>query len=118
MFNQTVYRDRYTVYATDQQQNREPDWQNDVDTVRYDHCAVNATVSTESHNSYDPRDQVVTGYKVLSRRGSDMDVTVRDRIRWAGQVWEVSAEPDRWPHPTRGRDAVHHVEIDIQKVRG
>lgn len=118
MYNQTIIRDRYTELVTDQQQNQQPNWSSGVDSVQYEHCAVVPTVSTESHNSYDPRDQVVTGYRVFSRRGTDLDIRVTDRIRWANKTWEVSADPERWPHPVRGRGAVHHVEIDIQAVRG
>jgi hypothetical protein len=45
----------------------------------------------------------------------DADILATDRIRWAGDDFEVSGAPRRWGSPS-GRLA--HLEIDLQRVEG
>lgn len=60
---------------------------------------------------------VVTGWRIYSRAGVDLDIEPTDRIEWAGRSLEVLGEVSRWPHPIRpGR--VHHVEVDVQRISG
>lgn len=78
--------------------------------------SVQPTASTE--NVSDPRDQVITAWRVYSRAGVDIDIRHTDRVELdTGTVCEVVGEIARWPHPIRP-GAVHHVEIDLQRVRG
>lgn len=67
--------------------------------------------------SADARDMVTTGWRIYSRSGTDLDIQPTDRVEWAARTLEVVGEVARWPHPTRP-GAVHHVEVDVQKVSG
>lgn len=64
----------------------------------------------------DLRDATVTGWKVFSQRGTDIDVFASDRVELDdGTVCEVIGEVGRWPSPGGG---VHHVEFLLQRVEG
>lgn len=77
--------------------------------------SVQPRTSTEANS--DARDMVTTGWRIYTPAGMDLDVTPTDRIEWAGRALEVIGEVARWPHPIRP-GAVHHCEIDVQKVSG
>jgi hypothetical protein len=77
---------------------------------------VQPTVTTES--TTEPRLQTISGWRVTSRAGVDIDIRATDRVELAdGTVCEVIGEVARWPHPIRP-GAVHHIEVDLQRVRG
>lgn len=78
--------------------------------------SVQPTSSTESLT--EPREQTITGWRVYTRAGVDIDLRSTDRVELDnGTVCEVLGEIGRWPHPTRP-GLVHHVEFDLQRVRG
>lgn len=90
------------------------DWPNAVRTL-VDGVNVQPTITTES--STEPRYQTISGWRVTSRAG-DVDIRATDRVELAdGTVCEVVGEVARWPHPIRP-GLVHHVEFDLQRVRG
>jgi len=92
------------------------DWPNAAEHTFPQLVAVQPATSRES--TTEPRDQVITGWRVFSPAGVDLDVLASDRIRLEnGVVCEVIGEVGRWPHPIR-RGAVHHVEFDLQRVTG
>ncbi|OZC80192.1 hypothetical protein CH274_13225 [Rhodococcus sp. 06-418-5] len=62
------------------------------------------------------RQTVTTGFRVISQAGVDIDVLDTDRIRWAGQSYDVT-QIARWPHPMI-LNGVHHIEIQLEKVTG
>lgn len=62
------------------------------------------------------RTPVVTGWRVQSDEGVDLDVTALDRIEWAGLLYEVDGDVARWPDPITG--GLHHVEFSIVRVTG
>lgn len=62
------------------------------------------------------RETVTTGYRLFTQPGVDLDLLETDRIRWAGNSYEVM-EISRWPHPMK-IGAVHHVEVQLQRVTG
>lgn len=114
MFNQSITRLRAPL-VEDRLGSRERDWPNAMETVFTD-VSVQPRSSRES--TTEPRDQVITGWRVYSRAGVDLDVQPSDRFRIDnGAVCEVVGEVARWPHPIR-RGAVHHVEFDLERVTG
>lgn len=117
IYNQTVVRQRAQM-TTDAQQNTAPDWSLPPDEVTYKGVAVQPLESNEQDNNALPRDTVFDQYRVSTRRGVDMDITSADRILWDGLTWSVNGQPGRYPHPTRGPNAVHHVTVNLQRVRG
>ncbi|WP_394621298.1 hypothetical protein JNUCC0626_20035 [Lentzea sp. JNUCC 0626] len=99
----------------DRYNSERPDWKQATRT-RVTGVSVQPTATTET--TTEPRDQVVTGWRVYSRAGVDLDVRHTDRVELEnGTVCEVVGEIARWPHPIRP-GLVHHVEFDIQRVRG
>lgn len=94
------------------------------DSLDYGEAAARATVPnvavqprSTTENTADARDQVVAGWRIYSRAGTDLDVDPVDHIEWAGRKLEVVGEVARWPHPTRP-GAVHHAEVDVQRITG
>ena len=91
------------------------DWDNAAETV-FDNVSVQPSTSREAGG--EPREQVVTGWRVFTPAGVDLDVLPSDRFRIDnGAVCEVIGEVARWPHPIK-RGRVHHVEFDLQRVTG
>lgn len=62
------------------------------------------------------RDAVVTGWRVQSQPGVDLDVTAVDRIEWDSMILDVDGEMARWSDPIDG--GVHHVEFTIKRATG
>jgi hypothetical protein len=116
IYNQTVVRVRVSSTTKDAQGNPVYDWGDGADRVTYDRVAVQPLTSSETENSAEQRDQVFTNYRVSTRRGIPMDVTVYDRIEWAGSTWSVSESPQFWPHPHAAPPAVHHVSVTMTRV--
>lgn len=93
---------------------RTRDWANATETP-VDQVAVQPRTSSES--TADPRDQTITGWRLYTRAGVDLDIEPTDRVRWGGRDLEVIGEVARWPHPIIP-GAVHHIEVDLQRVSG
>jgi hypothetical protein len=114
MFNQTITRLRAPL-VTDRLGSKTRNWADAAETVIPD---VSVQPRSTRESTTEPRDQVVTGWRVYSRAGVDLDVLPSDRFRIDnGAVCEVVGEVARWPHPIK-RGAVHHVEFDLQRVVG
>ncbi|MFC7450548.1 hypothetical protein [Rhodococcus daqingensis] len=58
---------------------------------------------------------VTTNWRIFTPAGTDLDLQSTDRVKWAGRDLEVVGEIARWPHPIIP-GAVHHVEVEVQKV--
>lgn len=124
-FHQTVTRVRAPV-VKDRYNNAERDWDN-ADRTRLVGLSVLPMAGTESGAGSDPRraggsghrEQTITGWKVQSPPGVDLDLRPTDRVELAdyGDVLcEVIGEIARFPDPW-GR-GVHHVEATIERVDG
>lgn len=114
MFDQTITRLRAQETGRDSHGRVQRDWPNAAELDFHD-VSVQPLGSSES--SSQPGERVVVRWRVQSRAGVDLDVLPIDRIRWADRVLEVVGEVARWPHPIK-RGQVHHVEIDLQIVKG
>lgn len=60
------------------------------------------------------RGSVVTGYRLLTRKGRDADIEATDRIEAQGMTLEVDGEVARY----RMQGRVHHVEVRLKRVTG
>jgi len=101
--------------VTDRYNSERFDWTAPGRTV-VDGVNVQPTIMTES--TTEPRYQTVSGWRLVSRAGADIDLRATDRVELQdGTVCEVVGEVARWPHPIRP-NLVHHVEVDLQRVRG
>jgi hypothetical protein len=114
MFDQTVFRQRAPQTGTDSHGRPIRDWENAAEQ-EYEDVSMQPTGSTES--SSQPGQRTINRWRLQTRAGVDMDVVTTDRIRWGDRVLEVVAEVARWPHPIK-RGHVHHVEVDLQLVKG
>lgn len=91
------------------------DWPNAAKLLIED---VSVQPTTTSESTTDARDQNVTGWRIRSRAGVDLDIVGSDRVQLEnGAVCEVVGEVARWPHPIK-RGQVHHVQFDVQRVTG
>jgi hypothetical protein len=114
MFNQSITRLRAPLLEG-RLGSKTRDWPNAAEVV-FTGVAVQPRSSREADT--EPRDQVISGWRVYSRAGVDLDVLPSDRVRIdTGAVCEVIGEIARWPHPIKP-GAVHHVEFDLQRVTG
>lgn len=103
------------AWITDRYNSQRLDWEQATRTP-VTGVSVQPTATTES--ATEPRTQTVTGWRVYTRAGVDLDVRATDRVELAtGVVCEVVGEVARWPHPIRS-GAAHHIEFDLQRVRG
>lgn len=59
------------------------------------------------------REAVTTRWRLFAPEGTDLRAT--DRVEYAGVVYQVDGEPERWPSPT-GRLA--HVEALLRRTEG
>ena len=85
------------------------DWANATETV-IDGCSVQPVSGRE----YDQgREAVTIRWRVYAPVGSDL--AAGDRVRFAGELYEVDGPGRDWPSPTGGLD---HVEALLKKVVG
>lgn len=69
---------------------------------------------TSTENTGD-RTYVITGWRLLSKPGTDLDLSPTDRVElYDGVVAEVDGEIARW----RLGGKVHHVEARLKRVGG
>lgn len=78
-------------------------------TVR--RVAVQPDQSTEAEGD---RPVVVTGWRLITRRGVDIDLIPGDRVVALGRLLDVDGEVARWT--TSGRH--HHTEARLKGVTG
>jgi hypothetical protein len=110
-FAQTVTRLRAPL-VTDRYNNRVPDWPN---AARTDVAGVNlqpAGSPPDSDEDTVDRQVAVTGWRLYTPPGMDLDLLATDRIEYGGRVLEVVGEVGRWE--VAGR--VHHVEVYLREV--
>ena len=83
----------------------------------------NATSSPLTNISIQPDDsnesagdshQVITGWRLISARGIDVDLLPTDRVAYDGMTLEVDGEVGRY----RLGGRVHHVEARLRRVTG
>lgn len=84
---------------------------------------VNATRTTVAGVSVQPdgsteatgaRSSVVTGWRLITRKGRDFPALSGDRIEYGGMTLEVDGEVGRFRMGAR----VHHVEVRLKRVTG
>lgn len=112
IFLQTMTRRRAPV-VSDPLGNETRNWSAASDTALE---GVSVQPNSQDEEGAAVRSGVVTGWRVQSRPGVDLDVLPSDRIVHDGIVCEVVGEVARWPDPLTG--AVHHVEFTIRRWEG
>lgn len=118
-FHQSITRLRAPV-TTDRYRNATRDWDN-AERRRITGLSVVPLGSSEPRSGEGPgeRDQTVTGWKVQSPPGVDLDLRSDDRVELddnGSVLCEVVGEVARFPDPW-GR-GVHHVEANVERVNG
>ncbi|MFG2916256.1 hypothetical protein ACGF0D_25620 [Kitasatospora sp. NPDC048298] len=96
--------DRYGNESTDR------DWANATRTT-YRRVSVQPDVSTEAEGD---RPTVVTGWRLVTRPGADLDLVPGDRVAALGRLWECDGEPGRYS--VGGQH--HHTEAHLKAVAG
>ncbi|MFJ8472169.1 hypothetical protein [Kitasatospora sp. NPDC094011] len=71
-------------------------------------------VPQESTEAVGDRPVVVTGWRLLTRRGVDIDLGPGDRVTALGRLLEVDGSPARYPLGDRH----HHTEVRLREVTG
>lgn len=74
---------------------------------------VNVQPFGGSSEDTDDRQVTVTGWRLYTPRGRDLDLRETDRIEFDGMTLQVSGKVARWPAPGGG---VHHIEADLKEV--
>lgn len=112
IWDQSVVRVR-AGSRTDRGGNTVRDW-SAASRVTLERLSVQPTFQSENVN--EERMSVVTGWRVLSEPGSDVDVRADDRIEYDGVTCEVQGEVGRWRSPLGG--GIHHVEWQMRRSTG
>ncbi|SRR6266568_4413149 len=87
------------------------DWPNATQTT-VPGVSIQPVSATEDAQGRELR---ITGYRLFTARGRNIDLLATDRVRWAGLVLQVDGEVARWPAPGGG---VHHVEAVLRLIEG
>ncbi|MBR8638591.1 hypothetical protein KEF29_03075 [Streptomyces tuirus] len=74
---------------------------------------VNVQPFGGSAENTDDRHITVTGWRLYTPRGRDLDLRESDRVEFDGLVLQVTGKVARWPAPGGG---VHHIEADLREV--
>lgn len=72
-----------------------------------------ASAPAQSTEHTDDRQTTVTGWRLYTPRGMDLDLLETDRVEHGGMTLEVDGKVGRWPRPGGG---VHHVEAELKEV--
>ncbi|MEU8525256.1 hypothetical protein AB0C77_06585 [Streptomyces sp. NPDC048629] len=96
--------------AADEYGNERPNWAN---PVRTSVSGVNVQPSGGSIEDTDDKQLTVTGWRLYTPRGMDLDLRETDRVEAEGTVMQVIGKVARWPAPGGG---VHHIEADLREV--
>ncbi len=90
--------------------------------VKYDYGAAAARIPVSGVNvqpqggsteDTDDRQVTVTGWRLFTPRGMDLDLRETDRVEHDGMTLQVAGKVARWPAPGGG---IHHIEADLQEV--
>lgn len=112
MFHQKIVRRRAPL-GHDGHGNEIRDWDaSETTTMR----GVNVQPSSQDEDTTARRTSVVTGWRVQSAPGVDLDIVATDRVVIDGLECEVVGEVARWPHPITG--GIHHVEFEAERREG
>lgn len=96
--------------APDRYGNNKPGWS---DPVRTPVRGVNVQPQGGSSEDTDDKQVTVTGWRLFTPRGMDLDLRETDRVEFDGTVLQVVGKVARWPAPGGG---VHHIEADLREV--
>lgn len=111
-----LFADTVTVlraeYRTDKYGNPTSvlDWENATRTV-VSGVSVQPDSSTEATGD---RNTVITGWRLFTPKGRDIDLLPTDRVEFDGMTLEVDGEVGRF----RMAGRVHHVEARLRRVVG
>lgn len=110
-----LYRQSVTIVrpgtTTDEYHNERPDW--GAGATRIPVTGVNVQPFGGSAEDTDDRQVTVTGWRLYTPRGRDVDLRETDRIEFDGMTLQVTGKVARWPAPGGG---VHHIEADLREV--
>ena len=95
----------------DEYGNEQDDW-GDAAT-RIPVSGVNVQPMGGSTEDTEDRQVTVTGWRLYTPRGMDLDLRETDRVEAWGTTMQVIGKVARWPAPGGG---VHHVEADLREV--
>ncbi|MFJ4808493.1 hypothetical protein [Streptomyces longwoodensis] len=97
--------------AEDEYGNERKDWGQAA--TRIPVSGVNVQPQGGSTEDTEDRQVTVTGWRLFTPRGVDVDLRETDRVEAWGTVMQVAGKVARWPAPGGG---VHHVEADLVEV--
>lgn len=98
--------------AADRYGNKVRDW---TAPARLPVAGVNVQPSgspPQSDEHTTTRQTTITGWRLYTRPGMDLDLVETDRIEYGGMVLEVDGKVGRW----RINGRVHHVEAGLREV--
>lgn len=95
----------------DEYENERPDW--GAGATRIPVSGVNVQPAGGSTEDTEDKQVTVTGWRLYTPRGMDVDLRETDRVEAWGTTMQVIGKVARWPAPGGG---VHHVEADLQEV--
>jgi hypothetical protein len=91
--------------------NEQEDW--GAAATRIPVSGVNVQPNGGSTEDTEDRQVTVTGWRLYTPRGMDIDLRETDRVEAWGTTMQVIGKVGRWPAPGGG---VHHVEADLREV--
>lgn len=97
--------------TVDEYENEQEDW--GAGATRIPVSGVNVQPAGGSTEDTDDKQIVVTGWRLYTPRGMDVDLRETDRVEAWGTTMQVIGKVARWPAPGGG---VHHVEADLREV--
>lgn len=97
--------------TVDEYENEKPDW--GPGATRTTVSGVNVQPQGGSTEDTEDKQIAVTGWRLFTPRGMDLDLRETDRVEAWGTTMQVIGKVARWPAPGGG---VHHVEADLQEV--
>lgn len=110
-----LYRQSITIVrpgtGSDAYGNEQPDW--GAGATRSVVDGVNVQPAGGSLEDTDDRQMAVTGWRLFTPRGMDLDLRETDRVELDDVQLQVAGKVARWPAPGGG---VHHIEADLREV--
>lgn len=97
--------------VVDEYENEQEDW--GAGATRIPASGVNVQPFGGSQEDTDDKQVTVTGWRLYTPRGMDLDLRETDRVEAWGTTMQVVGKVARWPAPGGG---VHHVEADLREV--